>query len=498
VTTTTWTWRTLTAARHHKVLVAVSAIAVGLVAVGGSFLQSTTYEASTQVLLEPRATDDLFSVSTPQGDPVRLTQTEIQIITSERVAAIVRETQRLGKSPAVIVKPVGQTNVVTISVRDHGAARAAVLADAFATAYIDFRKSEAADDRIKARNQLQTQISAIQLQLDDLTTQGGIDLTSSTRRASLVDQQSELAKRRNQLESEAAVVSGGAQIVSPAKVPNDPIAPTPVRNVAFGIAAGLLLGLGLALGLEHMGGDPITDPEELDRAGSPFKTVAELPRSTGRTLDAEDLLDDAEKFDALCDWVWLLQLDQSVGVIEFTSPEPSAAKTATVAGLAAALADGGLRVLVIGCDPDGTRIDELLRVPSDQGLADVVFGRLEIENAIRSVEGIDNLEVLAAGAWPRDPSQLLDSRRTVELIEKLAREHDIVLIDAPPQTSNAHTGAWADAVVVVVTAGHSSRRSVARTVAGLSGSVPPTSVGLVLHGATIAPSASKQRSGSES
>jgi Mrp family chromosome partitioning ATPase/capsular polysaccharide biosynthesis protein len=498
VTTTTWTWRILTAARHHKVLVAVSTIAVGLVAVGGSVLQSTTYEASTRVLLEPRATDDLFSVSTTQGDPVRLTQTEIQIIMSERVAAIVRETQRLGKSPAVIVKPVGQTNVVTISVRDHRAARAAVLADAFATAYIDFRKSEAADDRIKARNQLQTQISAIQLQLDDLTTQGGIDLTFSARRASLVDQQSELARRRNQLESEAAVVSGGAQIVSPAKVPNDPIAPTPVRNVAFGIAAGLLLGLGLALGFEQMGGNSITDPEELDRAGSPFKTVAELPRSTGETLDVEQLLDDAERFDALCDWVWLLQHDQSACIIELTSPEPSAAKTATVAGLAAALADGGQRVLVIGCDPDGTRIDELLGVPSDLGLADVVFGRIEIENAIQSVDGIANLEVLAAGAWPRDSSQLLDSPRTGELIGKLEREHDVVLIDAPAQTAHARTSAWADAVVVVVTAGHSSRRSVARTVARLSDSVPSTSVGLVLHGSPIEPSASTQRSRAES
>ena len=191
----------------------------------------------------------------------------------------------------------------------------------------------------------------------------------------------------------------------------------------------------------------------------------------------------AEAYRTLRTSIQFLNLEQSLHVLQVSSPATSEGKTTTLVNLAIALACAGQRVVLVDCDLRRPRIHKFFQFESDPGFTSVLLGEAPLSMAVRSVGGIDGLRVLPAGPIPPNPSELLSGRRTTEILDSLRLESDFVLIDSPPvlPVSDASViAARVDATLMVVNDNKTHGRQLARALELLS-QVEATVIGTVLN-----------------
>ena len=173
-----------------------------------------------------------------------------------------------------------------------------------------------------------------------------------------------------------ATVSAGLQatnihIVDEAPIPTYPVRPNKLRNIEFALAAGLALGIALALTKEALG-NSIQNAQEMEKlTGLPALAIVPLWQSA--RLHRSKLLTGigvrapatytvelavmkkpeaaiSEAFRALRTAVLLSTAEHPPEIVLVTSAQPAEGKTATALNLAAALAQKGSRVLLIDAD----------------------------------------------------------------------------------------------------------------------------------------------------
>jgi Mrp family chromosome partitioning ATPase len=104
--------------------------------------------------------------------------------------------------------------------------------------------------------------------------------------------------------------------------------------------------------------------------------------------------------------------------------------------------------------------------------------------ALQRVPGEDRLAVLSSGPLPPNPSELLSSSRTTELLAALASQFDTVLVDCPPVlpvTDAAVLSGRVDGTLIVVSARATTRKDLRRAVSALRQVGAPL-IGTVLNG----------------
>jgi capsular exopolysaccharide synthesis family protein len=151
-----------------------------------------------------------------------------------------------------------------------------------------------------------------------------------------------------------------------------------------------------------------------------------------------------------------------------------------------ALARAGQRVVMIDCDLRRPRVHEFFGLPNEVGLTSVLLGEVSLSQAVHEVPEERYLMCLASGLLPPNPSELLASKRTVQVLTALQAESDIVLIDCPPVlpvTDAAVLSARVDATLLVATARVTTRRDFGRAMELLRQVEAPL-VGAVLNGVT--------------
>jgi len=128
-----------------------------------------------------------------------------------------------------------------------------------------------------------------------------------------------------------------------------------------------------------------------------------------------------------------------------TSAQPGEGKTATAANLARVMALGGQRVVLADLDLRHPDIHRWFGASNDAGVTDILLGRGTIDGSLRYVDvssgstGARGLYLLPTGSPVANPTELLGSRRMAELLDALATQADIVVIDTPPVLPVADT-----------------------------------------------------------
>jgi len=139
----------------------------------------------------------------------------------------------------------------------------------------------------------------------------------------------------------------------------------------------------------------------------------------------------AEQFRALRGRIDALSAQHPIRSVVVTSAFPGEGKTTAAVNLAAVTALSlGRRVLLVDCDLRKPKVHQALGLRPEAGLAEVLSGQSDLDDAIVKVDGV-NLEVLAVRGRPPNPSELLGSDRMRELMEELSSRYDRIIVDSP-------------------------------------------------------------------
>ena len=134
--------------------------------------------------------------------------------------------------------------------------------------------------------------------------------------------------------------------------------------------------------------------------------------------------------------------DRNARVIGITSSAHGEGKSLTVINLAYSIAESGRKVILVECDLRVPTLRKKLNLPRSTGLSNILAGINSEKATLHSDVLIKGLDFVQAGDIPPNPSELLGSKAFTNLIDTLADNYDVILLDLPP------IGKVSDALVV--------------------------------------------------
>lgn len=298
----------------------------------------------------------------------------------------------------------------------------------------------------------------------------------------------DLLTKTKQTGLETELKTTNIRVVEKAEAPRGPISPNRTRNYQVALVLGLLVGVGLALGFEHLDNTFKTPDDVKEQLGLPFLGMVPDVGLKGGTRGAPAALirytssGVADAYRVLRTNLIFTSAETTGRSAVVTSASPGEGKTTTVANLAAALANNGAKVLAIDADLRRPTLHSHFGVQKTPGLSDLIVGKAAASQAIQSTR-VNGLQVLACGYQPPNPAELLGSPMMKQVLEALRAHYDWVLIDSPPLLAMADAPVLAtlvDGVVLVLAAEVATKPAVMRAVDQLS-SVGAKVIGVVLN-----------------
>ena len=225
-----------------------------------------------------------------------------------------------------------------------------------------------------------------------------------------------------------------ATTLAPARLPATASSPDILRNLAVGLALGVVLGAGFAL-LRHVLDTKIRSDQDV-RAITDRPLLGAIAFDEG--VPSHPVMVADQPLGAPAEAIRRLRTNlQFVGAgsgsktVVITSSVPGEGKSTTAINLAVSLADAGSRVILVDADLRRPSVAEYLGLEGRAGLTSVLIGRADIEDVTQPWRD-SGLDILPSGQVPPNPSELLGSPAMVELLRKLEATYDIVLLDTPP------------------------------------------------------------------
>ena len=225
-----------------------------------------------------------------------------------------------------------------------------------------------------------------------------------------------------------------ATVLAPAAVPLVQSSPNVLRNIALGVALGLLLGVGVALIRDLLDTKIRGDQDVRTLTDSPIlgsiafdeqvpehpMIIADQPQSSA-----------AEAIRSLRTNLQFVGNGTECKTIVITSAVPGEGKSTASINLAASMADTGARVILIDANLRRPSIATYTGVQTRAGLTSILTGRSELRDVAERWRD-STLTILPAGPVPPNPSELLGSAAMFDLLTELTASYDVVLLDTPP------------------------------------------------------------------
>lgn len=246
------------------------------------------------------------------------------------------------------------------------------------------------------------------------------------------------------------------------------------RHLRFGDAAielGLLTAADIELALSRQYDYPYLLPgasnisDEVIAAYEPFTARVEALRALRNQLM----------------WRWF-ETGKERRALAVTGAESGDGRSYLTANLAVVFSQQHQRTLLIDADMRAPRQHELFGLENRAGLSTMLAGRSGKE-AIQRVPALVDLSVLTAGASPPNPSELLGLPAFGKLLQELAADYDVILIDTPPSVEYSDAqliASRAGAAVLVTHQNHSHLKNM-RELVGLLTDARVHLVGTVLN-----------------
>jgi capsular exopolysaccharide synthesis family protein len=482
-----------------------------IIAAGGAYYfnqqQVPEYRTTTTLFLNPGVASPLLPYQA-SNTVQSLANTYVEFMRTRTFAQLVADSTGLELSQEAILQAlatryVADTQFFRITATHTNPEVAQLLANTSAQVLIaeDTARQLAAQEQIDAQRPVDPDVQALldlrqslQEELDlyegemnttreqirDLELRGPSELNNQrldALRASLISLQSSRASILTSIaDAQAAIVNqkpasersnvSTAVVVDEAPLPATPLPGGGMQQTIMVLVMALGAGVGLAFLLEYID-YTIKSPEELDAAyGLPALGVIGLARRKAERAKApqSDLitLNDtfsplSEAFRSLRTSIGFSSLTRPAQSLLITSAGPGEGKSFVAANLAAALAMGGKRVILVDTDLRKPTLHHVFGVPREPGFTNLLMSQPDAGLAqFLQKTPVKSLRLVTCGTLPPNPADLLGSPRAIEMMQQLSEHADIVIYDSPPAatvTDAAIIAQHVDTVIQVVRAG---------------------------------------------
>lgn len=226
------------------------------------------------------------------------------------------------------------------------------------------------------------------------------------------------------------------QVVDPARPPSSPYKPRKTRDILLACLLGAVLGVGFSFAA-HFYDDKVKTHDDIESyldlpllSSIPtIKRTDRLEKARVSHLEPRSLA--SEAFLTLRASIGLNPNARAARSILVTSTAPAEGKSFVAANLAIVFAHNQQRTLLIDADMRHPVQHEVFHVDQKQSLRVFLTDSTSLEGIIHPTD-IPNLDVIAAGQVPPNPSELLGSLRMRQLLAEASRKYDRIVIDSPP------------------------------------------------------------------
>ncbi len=308
---------------------------------------------------------------------------------------------------------------------------------------------------------LQRQKATHQARLDELKAEAfnlndvGLEYSQmKDRTESLQQLYRTVLERSKELDINSMLDSNTVQILEAAELPRAPFSPKLPLNLLIALGIGLTIGGAIIFLIGALDNTIKSEEDVLRNTRIPLlgslpeldlQAVTGLATEGAPTLDMMTHLAPkssfAEGIKTLRTNLMFISPDNPPRMLLVTSPGPGEGKTLLSSNMAIAMAQSGLKTLIIDCDLRRPRVHKAMGILNSAGVSDVVSGSAQLADAIQSTD-VENLFALSAGHIPPNPSELLHTKAFAELLQSLRTQFDRILLDSPP------VGAVADAMIL--------------------------------------------------
>ncbi len=421
----------------------------------------------------------LFHNADFQKDP---TSASIDTNSICSAAAMQKQELKRGVLQDLTVTPLPQSTVLQIQFSGPGGPKAQIGAQAFALGYIQLKTSSATSqlDRLRAPLLKQQKDDTRQLgKIETSISKEIVKLASATTPQARASEQVTLNGLNQQHASTQQALNQVTQqllqldpskltpptVILPAANPPDPSSPNKYIDGAAGVAIGLLLGLGRAFIIDKRD-DHVRGRQDVENAlGVPV--IAVIPHVPGWRNKNETQLSVtkqprgtvAEAYRQLRTSISYIANQRDAKTFMVTGPGVGEGKTTTSANLAVVLALAGKKVILVSADLRKPRLHKFFGLENDNGLSNILAENIDPWTVIKN-PSVENLRVITSGPIFANPSELLESERMVEFLQRLRDVSDFVIVDTPPVLVVADPLSISRAVdgVLVVVDAHESHR----------------------------------------
>ena len=369
----------------------VAALAVGGIVAYDTMVKKPLYQANTTVVIAQSDSVEGTAVSLNDVNASqKLANTYSEIAKSELVLNRVIEELDLSMSSkelskGVSIKPIENTSIISISVKDQNATRSATIANGIAKVF-----SEEIAKIYKLENVSQLSVA-----------------------------------------------------VTPSSPANNTLSRDIVLALAvavFGVAGFAFLRFYLDDSVKHT--DDIEKLFGLPVAGSISKNDSKVKNGNELVVARAPKSIVSENIKSLRTNLQFTAVDRNLKTILVTSTNASEGKSFVSSNLAVSFAQAGKKVLIIDCDLRKGRLHRMFKMFNNAGLSNLLADNIKNMASYIHPTTVEKLDIITCGTYPPNPSELLSSQRNKKVLASLRNHYDIIILDGAP------VGGLADSVIL--------------------------------------------------
>lgn len=453
----------LTILRRRKWVIVITTVITVTVVVIGTLLMTPEYEASTTLRIATAVRGTLDRVDYDVQYAERLMNTYTSIATSGPVLDELVQGLDLDEPPNVEVDVPANSELMRITVYAQDPVVAAQAANTLAEIVIAQSTDLYVSGRMAAQEtlnqrlaQLEAELNRAWLERENLVTQSPEDterISTATRLIALKERQyADLLAEYDQIVVRDSLHANTPVVFESAETPLVPSKPNMKQNIALGVLMGLIGGIGLAFLFENLDTRLRTTEQIADVANLPalgmIPVAGKQPENT--VLNGDSPMGEAVR--RLRANIFAPNQEAPYKTLMITSAEPGEGKSTILASLAVALAQSGRQVIAVDGDLRRPTLHEMFHFSNHVGLSNILTQKRTLAEVVQHTTNPE-VHVLTSGPSPSNPAELLSSPQMVDLIEQLAEEFDVVLLDTPSLLAVADAAVLApivDGVLLVV------------------------------------------------